>query len=67
MQRTCTVTAYDLLDTVVITASIKDWDQTSVPPTHYEELSCAATFPSVGADDPAEWLKDALVALIESL
>ena len=67
MHRTMSLVAYDLLDTVVVTVSLKDWDQTTVPPARYDELSCAASFPGTGESDPRQWVKDALVALIETL
>lgn len=67
MQRTLVVQAYDLLDHVVVTATLRDWDSTTVPPQSYVEFSTAATVPGTGEDDPQEWVKDALVALIEAL
>jgi len=67
MHRTCKVVAYDMLDQVVVTVSLQDWDGTTVPPDRYEEFSCATAFKSTGEALPEEWVKDALVALIECL
>lgn len=67
MHRTCTVTAYDLLDTIVVTVSIKDWDATLPEVGSYEEYAATATISSTGESEPVEWLQQALLGLLETL
>jgi hypothetical protein len=59
------ITAYDLMETVTITALVwrgqDDYDGEPLTRT----FSC--TFNSTGENDRARWLRDALVALAETL
>lgn len=60
------VFAYDAMDQVVITGRV--WDDNGLGEKQMQErISCATTVSGVGQDDPREWLRDALVALIEAL
>lgn len=66
MYRTATVAAYDVMGNVFITASVRTYeaDGHSFDST---EFQCAATVPSVGEEETEDWLRDALVALAESI
>lgn len=61
-----TVHAYDALGTVQISAVVREhlageeWQITDV-------FSCATAVDGVGETDPRRWLRDALVALAETL
>lgn len=58
--------AHDVMDQVTITARV--WGDAGLGERQMQEqLSCAATVPGSGEDDPRQWLKDALVALLEEL
>lgn len=64
--RTATLTAYDMYGYIFVTVTIRDHDgmaQFSVEP----EYRCSASVPSTGEDEPAEWLQQALMGLLESL
>lgn len=66
MHRTASISAFDVLDTMHVTVTIRDWDfDASERPT--PEFHTATTVPSDGADTPQEWLRDVLVGLLESL
>jgi hypothetical protein len=59
-----TVHAYDALDRVHVTATVRATVGSLGDPIA-EVYSVATTVPGVGEDDPNEWLRDALVALLE--
>lgn len=60
------VHAHDVLDQVYVTARV--WGDGGVGERQMvEQSSCATTVDGVGEDDARQWLKDALVALIEVL
>lgn len=66
MYRTATMAAYDVMDRVFVTAIVRtyeangeDFDST--------EFVTATTFPGAGEDDTTVWLRDALIALAETL
>lgn len=61
-----TVHAYDVLEVVHVTASVRVRDDDGTGPA-YSEFAYTTTFPGIGESDPTEWLKDALVALLETL
>lgn len=65
MHRTATVTAYDMLDQIVVTVTVKQWDQPEDLILREPEFSCTATIPSTGEDEPHEWLAQALLGLLE--
>lgn len=66
MYRIANIHAYDVMETVHITASVLLWDglQTGSPTS---EFSVSADVQGVGSSEDHEWLRDALVALIEHL
>lgn len=61
-----TVNAYDALDKVVVAAVLR---QTTgeVGDTMHDVVQCVTTIDGVGEDDPRQWLRDALVGLLEAL
>jgi hypothetical protein len=64
MMYIATVHAYDVLERVQITVSVRE------QPDSREErigtvLTIATTVPGVGEDSPREWLRDVLVAALE--
>ena len=61
-----TVHAYDVLEDVHVTASVRMRDDDGTGHA-YSEFGCTTTFQGTGETDPKEWLKDALVALLETL
>lgn len=60
------VNAYDALSNVVVAAEVKATAGGLGDPISqvFHLVECV---PGVGEDDPGQWLKDALVALIEAL
>lgn len=61
-----TINAYDALDRVVIAAVLRQTAGGIGDPIH-DVLQHVATVEGVGEDDPREWLRDALVGLLEDL
>lgn len=66
MYYTMHVFAYDALTRVTVRLSMKEFDDNGFQQEGYA-LQRSAEFLGSGQDDPAEWAKDALVALIEVL
>ena len=66
MYRTATIAAYDVMDTVHVTATVTLYDGLG-PGEHEIELHCATTLDGLGSSSGARWLRDALVALAEHL
>lgn len=66
MYRTASIAAYDVMDTVFITATVTLYDGLGVG-QHEVELSTATTVDGVGSGTGSVWLRDALVALAETL
>lgn len=61
-----TINAYDALDRVVLAAVVRaTGDGTGDPVCTL--LEHVHSVPGVGEDDPTEWLRDALIGLLESL
>jgi len=62
MYRTATIACYDVLDTVFIVATIKEYLSTpgTLPPVEYVFHT---SIPSRGEDDAARWLYEGLTAL----
>jgi hypothetical protein len=61
-----TVTAYDLLDSVHVVANVRvspDAASDDPPPA----LTIVTSVPGEGQTDAREWLRDALIALLEDL
>lgn len=65
MYRNARVYIADVMDQVVIEATVfgVDWKNVSEP----EAITVRAQVQSVGEEVPYEWLKEALIALIETL
>ena len=60
------LTAYDMLDSVVLSLILLD--TADRPPEHWEtRLALARTIRGEGVSDPREWARDALVAMLEAL
>ena len=55
----------DILDQVFVEATIFVADHTKEPAA--EVITCRAQFRGVGEEVPNEWLKEALIALVETL
>lgn len=66
MYRIATIAAYDVLETVHVHATVRLWDglHTGSPTS---EFSVTVTIQGVGSSEDHEWLRDALVGLIEAL
>jgi len=62
MYRTATIACYDVLDTVFIVATVKEYLSTpgTLPPVEYVFHT---SIPSRGEDDAARWLMEGLNAL----
>lgn len=61
-----TINAYDALDRVVVAAVVRaSAGGTGDPIT--DVLQHVSAIEGVGEDDPREWLRDALVGLLESI
>lgn len=58
--------AYDVMDTVTITAIVRSVPGTGETPAE-TVLRATTTLSGVGETDPREWLVDILVALLESV
>lgn len=61
----CSVQAFDCLGQVHVAASVRQ--NTGVGEVNDLVLHVFTDFQGTGEDDPREWLKDALVALVEIL
>lgn len=58
--------AYDVLDRVTITLSVRGTEDWGLPPTEWVVLA-ATTVDGAGEDDVHQWARDALVSLLETL
>ena len=65
MYRSARVYIADVMTDVVCQATVFEWQQGESLVA--EEITFSAMVPSVGEPIPAEWLKDALIALLETL
>ena len=66
MYRIASIAAFDVLDKVQISAQVTLYEGI-IEVTHTVEFSCATTVDGVGSGSPQVWLRDALVALAETL
>lgn len=66
MYRMAMISAFDVMDTVHVTANVSLWDgvQTGSPASKF---TVSVDAQGVGSAEDHEWLRDALVALIEAL
>lgn len=65
-QRVASIQAWDMMDQVVIKAHVRTYEG---PSEHLAEepISVSAQYDSTGEDDAHRWLRDALIALAETL
>jgi hypothetical protein len=61
-----TIHAYDLLDSVQIKAVVRKYADTMSVESSIE-FECTTTFQGTGESDPIEWLREALVGLLEDI
>lgn len=66
MYRTATMAAYDVMDQVFVTAQVRTYEPDGASFTS-REFHCATTVPSTGEEEDTDWLRDALIALAETL
>lgn len=66
MYRIANLAAYDVLSEVHINVRVLLYDGEPGVPAELE-FSCATTVDGVGSSEGREWLRDALVALIEAM
>lgn len=66
MYRTATMAAYDVMDQVFVTAQVRTYEPNGEGFDSVEFVT-ATTIPSEGEDVTREWLRDALIALAETL
>lgn len=59
------VTIYDVMDQVQVTCFIKSMPDDPSGPVEWSRL-VVETIPGRGTTDPHEWLRDALVAVLEA-
>ena len=66
MYRMASLVAYDVMETVHVTVTVRLWDgmQTGAPTS---EFTVTTTVQGVGSAEDHEWLRDALVGLLECL
>lgn len=65
MLRIATVSAYDALDAVVVTAHVRQYGDVPEEPSSIV-FECTTSLPGTGESDPRQWLVDALVGLLEA-
>lgn len=66
MYRIASIAAYDVLSEVHVSAQVVLYEGIEET-THTVELSCATTVDGVGSATAEVWLRDALIALAETL
>lgn len=66
MYRSATIAAYDVIDAVHVHAVVRLWDGFGEEGVTTES-SYTATLQGVGSGSDTVWLRDALVALLETL
>lgn len=67
MRYYCYVSGFDMLDEITLQAVVKCDRRDIGEGEPLEVLRCSTTFKGVGEPDPREWLKDALIGLLEEL
>lgn len=65
MFTTASLEAYDCLGEIVIFARVRQQEDPVGQASAYETFSCQVR--GTGETEPREWLKDALIALVETL
>lgn len=66
MHRTATVSCWDVMDQVWVTATIRTLADLGHP-SDAESTTVSVTLPSTGESNDERWLLDALIALAETL
>ena len=66
MYRTASAAAYDVMDSVFVTVRVQTYEPDGEG-FEKTESRWVTTVPSTGEADDREWLRDALVGLIEAL
>lgn len=66
MYRVASIRAYDLMTEVMITASVRTYDDLGINEAA-SEIRWQTTIDGVGEPDSTEWLRDLLVGLLEDL
>lgn len=66
MYRIASIAAYDVVDTVFVTATVRLYDSLQ-PGVSEIEINTATTVDGHGTGSGSVWLRDALVALAETL
>lgn len=66
MYRVATIAVYDVMETVHVEGTVRLWDGLVTDGSDVE-FACTATVQGVGSAEGREWLRDALVGLIESI
>ncbi len=66
MRYITSIHAYDCLDSVVYACKIREYKDYDDDPSE-EVVTQAGSIKGEGIDNPREWLKDVLIALLESL
>lgn len=66
MYRTAMLACYDVMSEVHITATVRLYDGMNLTGSE-TEFHCSTTVDGVGSSDGRDWLRDALVAMIEAL
>lgn len=65
MYFTASILAYDFMDSIQWTATIRSWSGPENSPESEEVLRAVGLFPGEGQSDPREWLRELLVAVLE--
>jgi hypothetical protein len=66
MRFVTTLHAYDLMDTVHATVVVRRYEETEREASSIV-FECTTTVPGIGENDPNEWLRDVLVAVLEDI
>lgn len=66
MYRTANAAAYDVMDQVFISVTVQTYEPNGEI-FERSESTWATTVPGTGEESESEWLRDALVALLETL
>lgn len=65
-QRILTMTCWDVMDRVFVTFRVREYDG-SDPTSGETVIDRSTTVAGEGEDDPEQWVRDALVAALETL
>lgn len=65
MYQISTIHAYDVMDQIHIVAVVRQYD--AIAPGEGQEYRWETTVSGVGESEPSRWLRETLIALIETL